>query len=327
MPNQNIIGKAFEFACLEAINKMILSQGKKLKVVIDKNESYKIAEVSFLSLPVSTKAFLSSSGNRAADRLKDLEPRLIHQDNKLKDDVFIKIQGDCVGARGDVRDVVISRENKGSNELKKWEIGLSCKHNHEAIKHSRVSPSIDIGKEWLGINADEEYFSDINRVFNKLKQLKKSGIQKWSDLNNKDIDIYLPALEAVKAQIERAAKKDREKICKNMLVYFVGKEDFYKVIAEKDNNSVALQAFNINSKLCLKANGIKARYKIHQSETPTKIYEIEYKGNTTLVINMNEGWTISMRIHSASTNIENSLKFDVQLVGVLQWLYRENLPL
>lgn len=48
---------------------------------------------------------------------------------------------------------------------------------------------------------------------------------------------------------------------------------------------------------------------------PDKIEGIDFKpsSKTTLVLTMNKGWVISMRIHNASTFVEPSLKFDIQL--------------
>ncbi len=43
---------------------------------------------------------------------------------------------------------------------------------------------------------------------------------------------------------------------------------------------------------------------------------------TTLLVTMNEGWQISFRIHSASSRIEPSLKFDINLVSASQSLFR-----
>ena len=53
---------------------------------------------------------------------------------------------------------------------------------------------------------------------------------------------------------------------------------------------------------------------------PTKIESFEYKkkrdgktSNNTLVLELDKEWAISFRIHSASSLVETSLKFDVQL--------------
>ncbi len=59
----------------------------------------------------------------------DLEP-LILDDGE--DDLELKIQSDDKGKEGDVRDILIIRRGI------EWEIGLSVKHNHFAVKHSRL---------------------------------------------------------------------------------------------------------------------------------------------------------------------------------------------
>ena len=58
---------------------------------------------------------------------------------------------------------------------------------------------------------------------------------------------------------------------------------------------------------------------------PTEIYNIEFKKSSknTIKITMDNGWAISMRIHNAATNIENSLKLDVQMIGIPSDQYRE----
>jgi hypothetical protein len=50
-----------------------------------------------------------------------------------------------------------------------------------------------------------------------------------------------------------------------------------------------------------------------------RIVEINYdvqKKYDTVYVSLDSGWQISMRIHSASSIVEPSLKFDVRLVGV-----------
>ena len=48
------------------------------------------------------------------------------------------------------------------------------------------------------------------------------------------------------------------------------------------------------------------------------IYSFDYKegSSNTLILVLDKGWTISFRIHNASSRIEPSLKFDIQLVGI-----------
>lgn len=88
------------------------------------------------------KELLSASAEAAVDAVLELEPRMLEDDNDI---LLLEPQKDDSGIAGDVRDIVIKR-----NDID-WEIGLSIKHNHEAIKHSRLSHKLDFGKEWFDI--------------------------------------------------------------------------------------------------------------------------------------------------------------------------------
>lgn len=51
---------------------------------------------------------------------------------------------------------------------------------------------------------------------------------------------------------------------------------------------------------------------------PTQFYHIGFKpdSDNTIEVVCDEGWQISMRIHNASSRVEPSLKFDVQLISM-----------
>ena len=53
-------------------------------------------------------------------------------------------------------------------------------------------------------------------------------------------------------------------------------------------------------------------------ELPTRIVALEFKPNSSNTVEMylDNGWQLSFRIHNASTKVEPSLKFDVQLIGM-----------
>jgi len=53
----------------------------------------------------------------------------------------LEIVSDLQGQSGDVRDVLAIRS------LQKWEIGVSAKNNHRAVKHSRLSNDINFGEK------------------------------------------------------------------------------------------------------------------------------------------------------------------------------------
>ena len=71
--------------------------------------------------------FMTSAG-AAIDMVLELEPRMAEVDS---DELTLEFQKDGQGVKGDVRDIVIKRKNI------EWEIGLSIKHNHDAVKHSK----------------------------------------------------------------------------------------------------------------------------------------------------------------------------------------------
>ena len=50
-------------------------------------------------------------------------------------------------------------------------------------------------------------------------------------------------------------------------------------------------------------------------ELPDRIIELAFKvgSKTSIVLTMNKGWSISMRLHNASSIVEMSLKFDIRL--------------
>lgn len=61
---------------------------------------------------------------------------------------------------------------------------------------------------------------------------------------------------------------------------------------------------------------------------PTQFYHIDFKqdSDNTIEVVCDEGWQISMRIHSASSKVEPSLKFDVQLISFPSTVYAQTEP-
>uniref|UniRef100_UPI003007F3A2 HaeIII family restriction endonuclease n=1 Tax=Acinetobacter haemolyticus TaxID=29430 RepID=UPI003007F3A2 len=60
----------------------------------------------------------------------------------IMDVLQLEIVADKAGESGDVRDVLALRSSQN------WEIGISAKNNHRAVKHSRLSNDIDFGQKW-----------------------------------------------------------------------------------------------------------------------------------------------------------------------------------
>ena len=88
-----------------------------------------------------------------------------------------------------------------------------------------------------------------------------------------------------------------------LVSYLLGQHDYYKIA--KINGDVEIQSFNLYGTL-----GWGTRVKM-----PTEIAQIEIKKPNTTLVTFNEEWSISFRIHSASTKVAPSLKFDVQLAS------------
>ena len=84
---------------------------------------------------------------------------------------------------------------------------------------------------------------------------------------------------------------------------------------------------DIDGKLNKTINGHKPIAKTDAIKMPSRVIELEYKNDsdTTLIMVLDEGWQISFRIHSASTLVENSLKFDIQLIGNPPILFTQHL--
>ena len=226
------------------------------------------------------------------------------------DIIELSINKDSDAEQGDVRDIVIKR-----GEIQ-WEIGLSMKHNHFAAKHSRLSPSIDFGKKWYGTPCDQSYWKNVKPIFDNLKELKKNRVA-WHDMNDKENSVYVPLLTAFKEEMLRAYQQSPE-ITKKLISYLLGIKDFYKVVSVDRKHLTEFQSFNLRGELNKDGKNHKATIFIPIAQLPDEIISLRFKpqSQTTLELYLNNGWSLSFRIHNASTIIEPSLKFDIQFIGV-----------
>jgi len=315
--NQVMHGKAFEYACLNEIyNFLNIDQS----VSVIKDSSYYNAKNFFETLDSSTRLRMELAAKAAIRVLIRLEPLL---NNSLGNTpLYLQIQEDAQGKKGDVRDILaIRRQNN-------WEIGISAKNNHSAVKHSRLSGTIDFGKEWLGLKCSKEYFDEIKPLFDKLNDFRQQGL-KWSELPDKEGDYYIPILEAFKEELKRLSKQSvKPSIPSRLLSYLLGRNDFYKVIAHYEIETTEIQAFSLYGTLNRPAGNIQPEAHLPIVKLPNNFYNIQFKpdSNNTVLIICDEGWQISARIHNAKTEIEPSLKFDIQLIGVPTTLQRYHEP-
>ncbi|WP_223269255.1 MULTISPECIES: HaeIII family restriction endonuclease [unclassified Polaribacter] len=316
MASQTINGKAFEYALLfefyERLNSIT-------NVSITKNEPYKTAKRFFDSFNEMEQDSFRITASASINFIIDIEPRLSNGISK-KDNLTLDLVSDKAGQTGDVRDVLMIRS------LQKWEIGISAKNNHRAVKHSRLSQKINFGEKWLGIPCSQNYFEEITPIFDLLANLRaKDKSTKWTSIENMHKIIYLPILDAFRKELLRLDKENPNILAENLIQYLVGNQDFYKVI--KGNKKVEIQAYNLHGTLNLPFEKIKPKAKIPKLKLPSRLIEIVYQQNstTTLLVSLNEGWQISFRIHNASSRVEPSLKFDINLISAPHTLFTNHI--
>ena len=297
-------GRAYEFACLHVLEEEI---GKFRSAKIIKNSSYFAAERAWNTLDRQTQDIYKASSYAAVIKMFQLEPRMVERGN---DPLELSMQTDAKGEDGDIRDILIVRHNI------QWEIGLSLKHNHFAVKHSRLSKSLDFGKKWYGVPCSLNYWNSIKPIFDYLDVEKKQH-SKFDSLPNKEKDVYIPLLKAFIGEIKEQCLVHKY-IPQKLVEYLLGKYDFYKVISIDARHMTQIQSYNLHGTLSLPSQERASAIMIPIASLPTRIVHLDFvpgKSNT-IELYMDGGWQFSFRIHNASTYVETSLKFDIQIVGM-----------
>lgn len=314
---QTINGKAFEYALL---NEFFEKLGLMTKVSIIKNEPYLTALKCFNLFGEEEQSQYKLNASFAVNFLLDIEPRLSNGMNE-NDILELEIVADKAGQQGDVRDVLAIRSSQN------WEIGISAKNNHRAVKHSRLSNDINFGEKWLNLPCSTNYFESIKPIFDNLADLRNTSkkTKTWESLGDYHTSVYVPILDAFKNELLKLDKENNGLVAQRLVEYLIGKQDFYKVI--KGKNKVEIQAYNLHGTLNLPFGSIKPKATIQKLKLPTRLIEVVYQENTktTLLVTLNEGWQISFRIHNASSRIEPSLKFDVNLISSPHTLFTNQL--
>ena len=129
---QMLTGKAFEYSILKEFKEKL---NTITNVEVVQNNALEIAKNCFNEFEKQEQGRYLLTASFAVNFLMDIEPRLSNDLGK-KDILQLEILNDYQGQLGDVRDVLIIRV------LQKWEIGISAKNNHKAVKHSRLSNDI-----------------------------------------------------------------------------------------------------------------------------------------------------------------------------------------
>ena len=280
-------GKAWEYGLARKFSDMLNSPLQFDKARVKSQDSYDL-------LPQRDR-------NRIDRAAGEVVAFLLAYDERLGATRYVRIQADKKGQEGDVRDILLQSAHA--------EIGISAKHKHKALKHSRLSATIDFGKDWYGVPCSDEYWDVIKPIFHELRR-RKDKRELWRDLPNKLGGYYVPVLNAFIDEVNQYADPGE------MLSYLLGRHDFYKVI--KENGNLAIQSFNMSGRL-----------RWGKKLPPTKEiiqFGMKPKSQTTAIMYLDTGWIITFRLHNASSRVEPSLKFDVQLRGNPQELPTHHLP-
>ncbi|MBQ9792992.1 MAG: HaeIII family restriction endonuclease [Clostridia bacterium] len=297
-------GRAYEYICLLTLNEEI---NKIRKSEIIQNSAFTAAQNAWNFVDDNFKTLLNESAKAAVQTIFDMEPMIIEVGNDV---LTLQIQTDNEGKEGDVRDILISRKDVC------WEIGLSIKHNHFAVKHSRIGRNLDFGKKWFEVPCSETYWNNIKPVFNYLSEQILQN-KNWSDLPSKNTDVYIPLLNAFMNEIKESTNKNPI-VPQKMVEYLLGEFDFYKVISIDSRRITQIQSYNLHGTLNKSTKTISPKIQIPVVMLPTRIVSFDFKPNSsnTVELYMDGGWQFNFRIHNASTKVEQSLKFDIQIIGM-----------
>ncbi|GAA8999083.1 hypothetical protein HpHA109_07820 [Helicobacter pylori] len=297
-------GRAYEYAwCLALEQKLSVFK----KVIVDKQNGFNACYRAYESLEKSLQERYLESAKQGVLLLLDCEPLLSEVIGSSQNGITLSLQKDKLGEIGDVRDILIYFD--------RFCIGLSIKHNHDALKHSRLSKNLDFGEKWLGVGVSQNYKDTIKPLFERLENAKKEGML-WRDFPNKEQEIYAPLLQAFRKEVLRIDENKKNKVPQKMVEYLLGKYDFYKAILLEREQKTKLEAYHFHNTLNRSVKN-KPKRIIPLSKLPTRMIYFDFKPKSfnTLELVLDEGWSFSLRIHNASSRVEPSLKFDIKLLS------------
>lgn len=323
MPSQVDNGRIFEYAIANQLKEWI---GLRTHVELVQDSALQRCERCYMLADVNERHRFDKAAFLPIDTLSRLEPGMLNAKND-GDILFVRLCRDSEGQSGDVRDVVLFRKDDTGNIS--WEIGISAKNNNDAAKHSRISEDIFFGEKWLGMDTSDEYKTSLHTVFDWVRAQKSSGLRTWRELgNSKETNVYVPLLEAFMCEMKRLFLVNQTLAAQNLIKYLIGRKPFYKLIKNDRDNTSVLKVFNFVSGLGKSYNKVHPDCKPHVIPLPTRCVELVFleggQRNTVSLI-MDKGWQVDFRIHSASTSIETSLKFDVTLEGNPPALFTQHL--
>lgn len=225
-------GRAYEYACLTIVSEAIK---KYSPVEMVYNSSYEAAKRAWGTLNKQEQALYLLSARSILKTIFAMEPNM----EEITDaPIQLYIQADRHGIEADVRDIIIRRDSSS------WEIGLSIKHNHTAVKHSRLSRNRDFGLAWYGVSCSELYWTEVKPVFDYLESLQREE-KYFRELPDKEGVVYETILQAFKEEIKRAIDLDK-RVPQKLVAYLLSND---KIAVFRVNNGHSLYNKYINNPL------------------------------------------------------------------------------
>jgi len=315
MADQTQNGNAFEFAVYSMFESTLndwLRQSRLGPSIVTPiyDERYQTIKSSFELVDQDTRTSMILAAKAGLKLIFPFEPHLWSGTNS--NPIKIKVNTNS-GREGDVRDVLfLSHVDNSGNQ---WEIGTSCKWNHKALKHSRLSRDLDFGYQWLGHRCSQSYWNEIRPIMDELDSLHGSN---WRDLQNKSTKFYKPLLDAFIREL-LIINNSHSEVPRKLAEYFIGRYDFYKIIGSKSERRTFMQPFNLHNTLNRRFEGTRPLNTITnlRGGMPTSIVDIRFINNSEnkIAIILDQGWQFNLRIHNAESQISPSLKFDINFSG------------
>jgi hypothetical protein len=312
---QQAYGKALEYAVAAALLDAL--NGHSAQAALTDSAAARTAAVRYDALAPETRAKYDLGAAAGIRLLARLEPTLQTPPTDAR--FTVGIQADAQGEAGDVRDIVVADERG-------WTLGVSVKHNNDVAKNPRLARTLDFCRHWTNYPCDAAYFAAVQPVFAELEQLAAIGAH-WSSLHlteqAKAARFYRPVMSALAAQLERLARQHTT-APPALVAYFLGRQDFYKLIVSMPDRTTTVQAFSFAGTLGQPTSRLKPTATTGQQtptstrlSPPTALLSVAFKprSDNTIILTFDQDWTFSLRLHNASAHVEPSLKLDVRLTA------------
>lgn len=173
-----------------------------------------------------------------------------------------------------------------------WEIGFSAKNQNSAVKHPRLSDTINFGQDWFATSCSPQYMGAVRETFGIIRDMlvqgKKSGYAlQWNEIQRKEDKFYTPILDAFEDEMTRLFEQKGGGIPYRLLGYLLGRKDFYKIM--KYDKYVNIQGYNRSGTLDMPSSLRCAQNRIPRLKSPSRIVDIEREGKNRCIIILNHG--------------------------------------